>query len=77
MGARLLGDITAENVLEMIAANRRREKSSGYSYESRKEETQLQAELKRNLLLRFNLHAFDLPTTHCLPQQPIPSRSII
>jgi hypothetical protein len=77
MGARVLGEITTENVLGMIAANRRREKPSGYSYETRKEETQLQAELKRNLLLRFNLHAFDLPTAHSLPQQPLPSRSII
>lgn len=29
---RMVGEITVENVLEMIAANRRREKPSGYSY---------------------------------------------
>jgi hypothetical protein len=47
---------------------------SGYSYETRKEEMQLQAELKRNLLLRFNLHAFDAPTAP-LPT-PAPRRII-
>lgn len=53
------GQITVDNVLQMIERNRKRQKTSDYSYQNRKEEMQLQAELKRKLLMRYNLDSFD------------------